>query len=150
MPRKCPVFTVLPVLCLLLFSCSDEPMRLELEKARISVGRKKVTVELAREPGEQERGLMFRRSLGEDDGMLFIYDSPRIMSFWMKNTRIPLSIAFIDEKGRIVQIEKMSPYDTTSRYSSGSPVRYALEMNQGWFERNGVGVGDAVKIPNTK
>jgi uncharacterized membrane protein (UPF0127 family) len=90
---------------------------------------------------------MFRRSLGESEGMLFMYDSPRMMSFWMKNTRIPLSIAFLDREGIIVNIEQMRPYDDSVRYRSAAPAQYALEMNRGWFERNGVGVGDRVEIP---
>jgi uncharacterized membrane protein (UPF0127 family) len=90
---------------------------------------------------------MYRRSLGENEGMLFIYDSPRMLSFWMKNTRIPLSVAFLDGSGKIVQIEHMRPYDSITRHSSSRPVQYALEMNRGWFERNGVGVGDVVGIP---
>lgn len=140
--------TSVAALCLALFSCGDEPARLTLEKAKISVGGKEITVELARRPEEQARGLMYRRKLGENDGMLFAYDSPRVMSFWMKNTRIPLSIAFIDGAGTIIQIEKMRPFDNVSRHVSRGPAQYALEMNQGWFEKNGVKVGDKVEIPN--
>lgn len=133
-------------LAVFLCGCGGEPARLRLEKARIIVGGRKVSVEIAARPNEQARGLMFRRSLGEDEGMLFVYDSPRLMSFWMKNTRIPLSIAFIDGGGTIVRIETMTPYDTVSRHNSKVPVRYALEMNRGWFDKNGVGVGDKVDI----
>jgi uncharacterized membrane protein (UPF0127 family) len=138
------------VLILAIASCSDEPPPLRLERARLSVRGKTILVECARCPKEQARGLMYRRSLDEDEGMLFIYDSPRWLSFWMKNTRIPLSIAFLDSSGKIVQIERMRPYDSITRHPSSQPAQYALEMNQGWFERHGVGVGDVIKIPNPK
>lgn len=137
-------------LILALVSCSDEPARLKLEKAMLRVKGKAINAELAREPQEQARGLMYRRSLGENEGMLFVYDAPRMVSFWMKNTRIPLSIAFMDGRGRIVQIEQMQPYDCLTPHPSLQPVQYALEMNQGWFEKNGVGVGDIIEIPNPK
>ena len=137
-------------LILALVSCSNEPPRLKLEKARLRVKGKAINAELAREPEEQARGLMYRRSLGENEGMLFVYDAPRMVSFWMKNTRIPLSIAFMEGNGRIVHIEQMQPYDSVTLHPSPQPVQYALEMNQGWFEKNGVGVGDRVEIPNPK
>ena len=135
-------------LILALVSCSNEPPRLKLEKARLRVKGKAINAELAREPEEQARGLMYRRSLGENEGMLFVYDAPRMVSFWMKNTRIPLSIAFMDGSGRIVHIEQMQPYDCVTPHPSPQPVQYALEMNQGWFEKSGVGVGDIIEIPN--
>ena len=137
-------------LILALVSCSDEPPRLRLEKARLRAKGKTIIAELARKPEEQARGLMYRRSLGGSEGMLFVYNSPVMVSFWMKNTRIPLSIAFMDGSGRIIHIEQMQPYDPVTRHPSPQPFQYALEMNQGWFERNGVGVGDIVEIPNPK
>jgi uncharacterized membrane protein (UPF0127 family) len=143
-----PVLFLLCCQCIL--SCSREPPRFELEKTEMAIDGKTIVVEIARKTDEQARGLMFRRSLGRDEGMIFVYDSPRYLSFWMKNTRIPLSIAFIDGKGRVVQIEKMKPYDTRTRYRSKVPVPYALEMNQGWFRKNGVEVGGRVKSLNPK
>lgn len=137
-------------LVLALASCSDEPPPFKLEKANLLVKGKTILAECARGPEEQARGLMYRRSLGENEGMLFIYDSPRMLGFWMKNTRIPLSIAYLDGNGKIVQIERMQPYDCATLHSSSQPVRYAIEMNEGWFERNGVGVGDVIEIPNSK
>ncbi|MEJ2744863.1 MAG: DUF192 domain-containing protein [bacterium] len=147
MPRRLRGAVLSCALVLALASCSDDPPPFKLEKARLFVGDKTILAECARGPKEQARGLMYRRSLGENDGMLFVYDSPRMLSFWMKNTRIPLDIAFLDGSGKVVQIEKMQPYDCITRHSSTQPVRYALEMNQGWFERNGVGVGDVVEMP---
>ncbi len=137
-------------LILFLASCSDEPPRLRLERAKLNVKGRVISAELAGKPEEQARGLMYRRCLGENEGMLFVYDSPRMLSFWMKNTRIPLSIAFIERNGRIAHIERMEAYDSVTLHRSPQPVQYALEMNEGWFERNGVGVGDIMKIPNPK
>lgn len=100
-------------------------------------------VELASTPEQRSRGLMFREDLPEDGGMLFIFPSDRVVSFWMKNTPLPLSIAFIDAEKRIVNIDDMQPYDETSHPSAG-PIRYALEVHQGWFARHGIVAGDSV------
>ncbi|MBM4332925.1 MAG: DUF192 domain-containing protein [Deltaproteobacteria bacterium] len=107
---------------------------------------KKIRVEVARTESEKAKGLMFRESLGEDEGMIFVYAREEILSFWMKNTRIPLSIAFIDQRGRIVDIQDMEPFSLRTTVSA-KPTQYALEMNKGWFQRNGIGVGDLVKFP---
>jgi len=103
-----------------------------------------VRIELAQTPNEQEQGLMFREHLPENQGMLFVYPYPQILSFWMRNTFIPLDIAFIDHKGLIVSIQQMEPLVEEKSYVSPVPAQYALEMNQGWFERNNVHVGDQV------
>ena len=103
-----------------------------------------VRIELAQTPKEQEQGLMFREHLPENQGMLFVYPYPQILSFWMRNTFIPLDIAFIDHKGLIVSIQQMQPLEEEKSYVSPVPAQYALEMNQGWFERNNVHVGDQV------
>ena len=107
----------------------------------IQIGEQSIQAEVAITPGEQARGLMYRRELGKNEGMLFVYPQKKIMSFWMKNTFIPLTIAFIDDDGVIIQLTDMAPQNLTSHRSKRS-VRYALEMNQGWFEDTGVGVGD--------
>ena len=112
----------------------------QLPKIDMYVGQTKVSIEVADEPHERSLGLMHRESLGKNDGMLFVYAEERLLSFWMKNTQIPLSIAYIDKTGQIVHIARMTPFDLTS-ISSVHPAQYALEMNQGWFERNQVSVG---------
>jgi hypothetical protein len=85
---------------------------------------------------------MERTSLPENDGMIFVFRYSTAQSFWMKNTYIPLSVAFLDDNGKILEIEDMQPKDETSTVSK-SPVRFAIEVNQGWFQRNGIGSGDA-------
>jgi uncharacterized membrane protein (UPF0127 family) len=107
-----------------------------------------VRVEIADGPFEQQRGLMYRTALEEDRGMLFVYRREQPLSFWMKNTRIPLSIAYIDSKGRITDILDMKPLDDKPpHYVSSGPVQYALEVNQGFFDERGVRVGDHAELP---
>ncbi|MBU1077150.1 MAG: DUF192 domain-containing protein [Spirochaetes bacterium] len=91
------------------------------------------------------KGLMYRKSLEENEGMLFIFDQNRVVSFWMKNTFIPLSVAFIDSNYKIVNIAQMSPLDEETHHYSYSPVKYALEVNQGWFKKHNIEPGDRVQ-----
>jgi uncharacterized membrane protein (UPF0127 family) len=104
-----------------------------------------ITVEIARTEEERAKGLMFRKALPDGEGMLFVFDRDQVLSFWMKNTIIPLSIAFIASDGHIIEIKDMQPNDLTSVKSSRS-VRYALEAPQGWFQRVNVKPGDVVKL----
>jgi uncharacterized protein len=98
-------------------------------------------VEIADTPQASENGLMFRDSLPEDRGMLFLFEQPKKASFWMRNAKIPLSIAYIDSTGKILEIKSMSPLDETVVPSSSDQVAYALEVNQGWFVRHGISSG---------
>lgn len=102
-----------------------------------------LTVEIADTEESQEKGLMFRKELPENSGMLFVLKRPRQMCMWMKNTFIPLSVAFINAQGNIVNIEHMAPL-TENIHCSNSAVAYALEVNQGWFAKNRIGVGSYV------
>jgi uncharacterized protein len=108
--------------------------------------RVEVQVEIADEENEQKRGLMERTALAEDAGMLFVFPGERPLSFWMKDTLLPLSIAYIDGDGGIVDIQNMQPLDETS-HPSAAPAQYALEVNQGFFEERGVQVGDETDLP---
>ena len=147
MPRDPRRILILCALPLLMQACGGEPPRIPLPVATLRVRGREIRAEVARAPREMSRGLMYRRTLGKDSGMLFSYASPRPLSFWMKNTRIPLDIAFLDGEGRILQIEQMRPYDELRRTVSREPARYALEMNRGWFAAHVVGAGDVVEIP---
>jgi uncharacterized protein len=100
-----------------------------------------ITVEIADTPQASENGLMFRDSLPEDHGMLFVFDQPKKASFWMRNTKIPLSIAYADSEGKILEIKSMNPLDETVVPSRSDEVEYALEANQGWFARHGITSG---------
>ena len=100
--------------------------------------------EVATSPDQQQRGLMYRESLPENHAMLFVFEGPRQASFWMRNTRIPLSIAYLDASGKILEIHDMQPFDETSIRSRSLAVAFALEVNQGWFRKQGIGPGDRV------
>ncbi len=102
-----------------------------------------ITVEIADEQAERNLGLMYRDQMGADAGMLFVYPDAQPRSFWMKDTRIPLTIAYLDATGTIVHMADMRPLDTSS-VPSQKPAMYALEMNQGWFAKHDVVVGDKV------
>ncbi len=111
----------------------------------IEVGGHEVAVEVAESDADRQQGLMGRDSLPPDRGMLFVYSRPQTLSFWMRNTEIPLDIAYISQNGRIVDIQQMEPH-TQEQHPSREPAMYALEMNRGWFEEHGVAVGDRVRF----
>ena len=106
---------------------------------------REILVEVAQTPEETSHGLMGRKHLDKDEGMLFIFETEDYHGFWMKDTLIPLSIAFIDRGGRIVWITEMKPL-TLDSHVPPRPVLYALEMNKGWFSSHGVKAGDVIKF----
>jgi hypothetical protein len=112
----------------------------------LTIGEHVLQVELATTPEERAQGLMFREDLPPDGGMLFVFPSSAPRSFWMQNTPLPLSIAFLDEEGRILNIAQMEPLDTGPRYRSAGPARYALEVHQGWFAERGIEAGDRCRF----
>jgi len=116
----------------------------ELPTVPLTIGEHKLVAEIARTPDQRALGLMNRFSLKPDHGMLFIFERSEPQAFWMKNTFIPLSIAFISADGRIVNIEDMKPQNEETHWSRG-PVPYALEMRKGWFAERGIGPGAVVK-----
>jgi uncharacterized protein len=128
------------VIVVALVACGGALSNSGLETATLDVGGHAVKVEIASTNASRQRGLMYRDSLGADRGMLFVYRDLKVRRFWMKDTRVPLSIAFADRGGRIVRIEDLTPFDTEST-SSVLPAQYALEMNQGWFAEHGVDKG---------
>ena len=115
-------------------------------RARVQVGRRSIEVEVANTPDLIAQGLMGRRSLAPDQGMLFVYRVEQILAFWMKDTTVPLDLVFLDRDGRILEIVSMEPMNRR-QLRSKARAKFALEMNRGWFAANGVKVGDAVRIP---
>ena len=111
----------------------------------IRVGDTYLVVEVARTPEARQLGLMYRQRLPEDMGMLFVFDTVGIYTFWMKDTYIPLSIAFITADGRIIDIQDMEPLSLDLHFPS-QPIRFALEVNRSWFTRHDVKIGDTVYI----
>ena len=106
-----------------------------------------IPVEIAADPASRSTGLMFRDSLPENEGMLFIFPETKTVNFWMKNTYFPLDIAFINEQMTIIKLDSMEPHDET-RHSSDHPVKYVLETNIGFFSRSAIHVGDTVLLPD--
>ena len=124
---------------------AQEAAQVALPAVTLSVGGKVVTAEVADEPQERATGLMFRKSLAPDSGMLFIMPEPEHASFWMKNTTLPLSVAYINQSGLILEIHDLRPLDEKPVPSTFSNIAYALEMEQGWFARNRILAGDRIK-----
>ncbi len=113
-----------------------------------------LAAEFAETPAQRERGLMFRTSLPEDAGMLFIFEEDQRSGFWMFNTLIPLSVAYIDVRGEIVDVQDMEPCGNPNPrdprscpgYPAAAPYRYALEVNRGYFAERDIGVGDSISF----
>jgi len=103
-----------------------------------------ITAEVADTPALRTRGLMGRQSLAPNHGMLFIFEQPQQQCFWMRNTPLPLSIAFLDDEGRISSMADMQPLSEAT-HCSHVPVRYALEMEQGWFRKRGIQPGEIIR-----
>jgi uncharacterized membrane protein (UPF0127 family) len=142
---------ILAVIALLAASCGGGAADSELRTMTLDNSESEkveVHVEIADDASETERGLMGRTELGENRGMLFVFEEEHKLTFWMKDTRIPLSIAFIDAEGRIVDIQDMKPLDDElPNYTSAEPARYALEVNRGFFDERGVEVEDRAELP---
>lgn len=112
----------------------------------IRVGDKPVRVQIAVREEEMQRGLMDRRDLGANEGMLFVYDRPQSMSFWMRNTPTPLDIGFFDRSGKLLEIYPLHPFDETGVQSRSDELLIALEMNQGWFRESGIKPGQQLDL----
>jgi uncharacterized membrane protein (UPF0127 family) len=119
------------------------PFAAELPTVELAIKGQRVVAEVAATEATRTTGLMNRFSLQPDHGMLFVFREPRPQAFWMKNTYVPLSIAFIGSDGKILNIEDMAPL-TESTHPSRGPALYALEMKKGWFAARGIAAGDAV------
>ncbi|MGF1452769.1 MAG: DUF192 domain-containing protein [Opitutales bacterium] len=131
-------------------TAAGSPSEDAYERYPLRVGERAIQVELATQPETQRRGLMFRESLPENAGMLFVFPGPKQQSFWMKNTRIPLDIGFFSPDGRLREIYTMYPGDLSSTVSYRPDIQFALEMNEGWFARNDVRVGDHLSLEDLR
>ncbi len=120
-------------------SAQDAP-QLDLQRTRLSAGMHQITVQLAQTPDQRSTGLMFRKEMPQTEGMLFVFEQASMQCFWMKNTVLPLTAAFVADNGEIVNLADMKP-QTTDSHCSAKPVRFVLEMNQGWFAKKGIKAG---------
>lgn len=116
----------------------------KLPVIQLAAGMHIIQAEVAANEAARRQGLMFRQSLGQNEGMLFVFDRPAGVCMWMKDTPLPLSVAFIDQDGKIVNIEDMQP-NTTESHCAKKLIRYALEMNQGWFKQKNIKPGTAIQ-----
>lgn len=115
-----------------------------LPSVRLNVGMHNISVEVAQTPDERAIGLMHRTTMGISQGMLFVFEQPAVQCFWMKNTLLPLAIAFLADDGSIVNIDEMKPQSLDS-HCSAKPVRYVLEMNTHWFDKRSIKVGTRLR-----
>ena len=123
-------------------ACADAPGSL----LELHAGTHRIEAEVAETPNARARGLMHRNALPADQGMLFVYPQNGRHCMWMRNTTLPLSVAFLDERGRVINIADMAPLDD-ARHCASDPARYALEMNRGWFRQHGISAGMRIDIP---
>jgi uncharacterized membrane protein (UPF0127 family) len=117
-----------------------------LSTVTLTAGMHNIVAEVARTPLQRQIGMMMRTAMAQHEGMLFVFDALERRCFWMKNTLLPLSIAFIADDGRVVNLADMQPQSVES-HCSAEPVRFALEMNQGWFAKRGIKPGFKLKGP---
>jgi uncharacterized membrane protein (UPF0127 family) len=131
---------LLLALCLVGPALAQETPQTQLQRITLSAGIHQMDIQVALTPEQHQIGLMYRSEMPQNEGMLFVFDAPRKQCFWMKNTILPLTAAFIADDGSIVNLEDMKP-QTTDSHCSLKPVRYVLEMNQGWFGKKGLKAG---------
>jgi uncharacterized protein len=115
----------------------------EMPVLELSAGVHRIEAEVASNGPSREEGLMFRRQLGPSKGMLFVFPQSARHCMWMRNTYLPLSVAFLDEQGAILNVEDMQP-ETENNHCAAKPARFALEMNLGWFQKRGIGSGQRI------
>ncbi len=115
-----------------------------LDRVQLAIGMHRLDVQVAATPDQRQTGLMFRKEMPQHEGMIFVFEQPAQQCFWMKNTLLPLSAAFVADDGTIVNIEDMAP-QTLDSHCSAKPVRYVLEMNKGWFVKKGIKPGSKLQ-----
>ena len=138
---------LLQALLLPLSACIEKPQAKDFEAVfELKIAQKTLFAQIATTDAQKARGLMFRESLPADGAMVFAFDAPRQMSFWMKNTLIPLDIAFLTADGAITEIKSMFPLNLNPVKSSRSDILYCIETNAGWFAKNGLSAGDKLDM----
>ena len=126
-------------------SIAGQP-QLNLPRITLQAGMHLIDAQVASSPGQRSMGLMWRQSMPQNEGMLFVFEQPAMQCFWMQNTLIPLTAAFVADDGTIVNLANMQPLSTQSHCST-APVRYVLEMQQGWFAQRGLQAGSRLRAP---
>ena len=129
-----------------LSSFGQDAPQMNLERIKLTAGMHRIDAQVAGTPEQRQTGLMLRKDMPPHEGMIFVFEQPTKQCFWMKNTLLPLSAAFIADDGTIVNIEDMKP-QTLDAHCSTKPVRYVLEMNKGWFAKKGIKAGAKLQGP---
>ena len=129
-----------------LSSFGQDTPQMNLERIKLTAGMHRIDAQVAGTPEQRQTGLMLRKDMPQHEGMIFVFEQPTKQCFWMKNTLLPLSAAFIADDGTIVNIEDMKP-QTLDAHCSSKPVRYVLEMNKGWFAKKGIKAGAKLQGP---
>jgi uncharacterized membrane protein (UPF0127 family) len=140
LPRPALFATLFALLAALAATPAGAQQPQQLPMVALNAGMHNVQAQLAASPDQRQVGLMYRREMPTNEGMLFVFEEASPQCFWMRNTLLPLSIAFIADDGTIVNVADMKPM-TEDSHCSSKPVRYALEMNAGWFAKRGIGPG---------
>lgn len=122
-----------------LFATAQEA-QMDLQRVPLAAGMHRIDAQVAMTPDQRMIGLMYRKEMPQLEGMLFVFEQPTVQCFWMKNTLLPLTAAFVSDDGTIVNLVDMKP-QTTDSHCSTKPVRFVLEMNQGWFAKKGIKAG---------
>ena len=138
MTRRFACFSLVSMIASTSFA-QEAPQR-NLQRVKLSAGMHQIDAQVALSPEQRQIGLMFRKEMPQHEGMLFVFDEPTKQCFWMKNTLLPLTAAFVTDNGTIVNLEDMKPH-TENPHCSAKPVRYVLEMNKGWFAKKGIKAG---------
>ena len=128
---------------LALLAASGAGAQQAFKVTRLTAGMHVIQAEVAANDPERQQGLMFRQKMGSNAGMVFVFDQAAKQCMWMKNTLLPLSVAFLDEKGAVINVEDMQP-QTLASHCSAKPAKYALEMNLGWFKQRNIKPGIAI------
>ena len=143
---------MLALICSLAFFCLSAPAnaqdeaQMNLERVKLSAGMYQIDAQVAGSPAQRETGLMYRKDMPQHEGMIFVFEQPSQQCFWMKNTVLPLTAAFVADDGTIVNLEDMKP-QTLDAHCSAKPVRYVLEMNRGWFAKKNIKAGSKLQGP---
>lgn len=140
---------------LFLGSVKSQASEASFTRGKLKIQNKTLKVEIAETLEQQQRGLMYRKTLSDDEGMIFIYKNEQFLSFWMKNTFVPLSIGFFDKSKKLFQIEDMLPASSEMQtqlpsYQSRRPAQYALEVPKGWFQRHHISMGSVFDLKPDK
>jgi uncharacterized membrane protein (UPF0127 family) len=137
-----PAISALALLALAaaLLPAAAQDAQMNLPRVTLSAGMHQIDAQVAQTPEQRSTGLMFRKEMPQHEGMLFAFEQPSVQCFWMKNTFLPLTAAFVADDGTLVNLEDMKPHSTDS-HCSEKPVRYVLEMNRGWFAKKGIKPG---------